>query len=133
MDPVLIIPTLMFYLAKVVIVLVKGVLILVMLRACHYGLEDDNHGSVNQRSMISQILVTVLTIGLTFMGILGVYLSHIGLFLTWLILKPVVKVLDLENALCSIIAVAIVVSGCATCIATYETMEELVTTNVLVM
>ena len=121
------------YLIKVLIVLFKGVLILAILRACHYGIEDDNHGSINQRSVFSQILVTLLFIGLSFMGIIGVYLSHVGLFLGWLILRPVIKVLDLENPMCTAVAVGIIACGSATCLATYHSVEQLVTQHLLVM
>jgi len=54
------------------------------------------------------------------LGIYGVYMNHLGLFLTWLLLRPIVYILDLESALWTTIAMTIIASGGTLCALTYE-------------
>lgn len=79
-----------------VVYLVKGYLAFYVLCCCHELIEDPNEGSVNAREKWTNALISSLMLALTFVGLYGIYTSHFGLFLTWLLLKPVVRILELE-------------------------------------
>lgn len=94
-------------------------------------MEDDRHGSVNQRSQWCHVTVSLLFLLLSSIGIYGVIINHLGLFLTWLLLRPVVYILDLENPIWNSIAFGLLISGFTTCLATYSTAAKF--TELLVM
>lgn len=79
-----------------VVYLVKGYLAFYVLCCCHELIEDPNEGTVNAREKWTNALISSLMLALTFVGLYGIFSSHFGLFLTWLLLKPVVRILELE-------------------------------------
>jgi hypothetical protein len=64
-------------------------------------------------------MISLLFVILSLTGIYGVYMNHLGLFLTWFLLRPIVYILDLESTLWTTIAMAIIASGGTLCAITY--------------
>lgn len=101
----------------------KGYMAFYILSCCHEVLEDHREGTVNARSKWINALISSLMLALTFVGLYGVFTSHFGLFLTWLLLKPVVRILELESAIWTTLAMSVICSGWTLCYWTYETMS----------
>jgi hypothetical protein len=123
-----IIETLFYVLFKLILIIIKCGLIYTILVTCHQGLEDDRHGSINQRSISANFMISLLFVILSLTGIYGVYMNHLGLFLTWFLLRPIVYILDLESTLWTTIAMAIIASGGTLCAITYESIGTLAQT-----
>ena len=101
----------------------KGYMAFYILSCCHEVLEDHREGTVNARSKWSNVLISSLMLALTFVGLYGVFTLHFGLFLTWLLLKPFVRVLELESTFWTTLAMSVIASGWTLCYWTYETMN----------
>ena len=117
-----VIETISLLVLKAVILVIKVCLIYTILVTCHYGMEDDRQGSINQRSPSVQLTITFLFLILTLVGIYGVLSNHLGLFLTWFLLRPVVYILDLEDRVWTAIAMALIASGGTLSYVTYESV-----------
>jgi len=101
----------------------KGYLAYHILSCCHEVLEDHREGTVNARNKWVNMLISSLMLTLTFVGLYGVFTHHFGLFLTWLLLKPVVRILELESAMWTTFAMSVIASGWTLCYWTYETIS----------
>lgn len=117
--------TIVFILFKFFVICVKIGLIYAILVTCVNGLEDDRQGSVNQRSPSVQFIISVLFLILTATGIYGVFTNHLGLFLTWFLLRPIVYILDLEDTVWSAVAMALIGFGGTLSYVTYESSSAL--------
>ena len=106
-----VIETIVFFLFKLLLICFKLCLIYAILVTCVNGLEDDRLGSINQRSRSVQLTISVLFLILTATGIVGVVTNHLGLFLTWFLLRPIVYILDLEDTVWSAIAMTLIGFG----------------------
>lgn len=124
------IETIVYILFKLFVICVKMALIYAILVSCVNGLEDDRLGSVNQRSPSVQFTISVLFLILSVVGIYGVLANHLGLFLTWLVLRPIVFILDLEDNFWSAIAMTIIGFGGTLSYVTYESAAALSSTLV---
>ena len=101
----------------------KGYLAFYILSCCHEVLEDHREGTINARSKSINALISSLMLALTFVGLFGVFTSHFGLFFTWLFLKPVVRILELESTVWTTLAMSVIASGWTLCYWTYETIN----------
>ncbi|XP_054158264.1 uncharacterized protein LOC128956565 [Oppia nitens] len=125
MDSTSIIDTIGYLAVRLAIIGTKSALVYTILATCHQGLEDDRHGSVNQRSAVYHRIISLLFLGLTIVGLYGVYTSHLGLFFTWFLLRPIVYILDLESSLWTAIAMSLIASGGTLSYVTYEPIAAL--------
>ena len=80
-------------------------------------------GTVNARSKWINSLISFLMLSITFVGLFGVFTSHFGLFLTWLLLKPVVRIIELESGFWTTLAMGMIAYGWTLCYWTYETIS----------
>ena len=115
--------TIIIYMGKTIFLLFQAYLAFYILACCHEVLEDHREGTVNARSKSANALISTLMLVLTFVGIYGVFTLHFGLFFTWLILKPVVRIIELESAFWTTVAMSVIASGWTACYWTYETLN----------
>ena len=80
-------------------------------------------GTVNARGKWINSLISFLMLSITFVGLCGVFTSHLGLFLTWLLLKPVVRIIELESGFWTTLAMGMIASGWTLCYWAYETIS----------
>lgn len=109
-----------FLIFKFIIYTIKGYIAFYVISCCHQVLEDHREGTINARSKCSNALISASILVLTFIGLVGIFLSHTGLFLTWLLLKPFLNIIELESTAWTTFAMTVIVSGCALCYMTYE-------------
>lgn len=107
---------------RFIIYIFKGYLAFYILSCCHEVLEDHREGTVNARSKSVHMMISSLMISLTGVGLYGVFASHFGLFFTWLLLKPFVRILELESAAWTTLVISVFASGWTLCYWTYETI-----------
>jgi len=112
--------TVLSYIGKTLFMLFQAYLAFYILACCHEVLEDHREGTVNARSKSVDTLISLVMLVLTFMGIYGVFTLHFGLFVTWLILRPVVRIIEIESAFWTTIAMSVIASGWTACYWTYE-------------
>uniref|UniRef100_A0A834R2Z0 Uncharacterized protein n=1 Tax=Sarcoptes scabiei TaxID=52283 RepID=A0A834R2Z0_SARSC len=86
------------------VLIIKCYVSFYMLSSCHEILEDHREGTVNARSKSINLLISTLMLSLTFIGLYGVFTTHFGLFLTWILLKPVIRIMDIESPLLHTVA-----------------------------
>jgi len=115
--------SLLLVISRTVLYFFKGYMAYYILSCCHEVLEDHREGTVNARSKSANMLISSLMLALTFVGLYGVFTSHFGLFLTWLLLRPFVRILELESTIWTTVAMSIIASGWTLCYWTYETMS----------
>ena len=117
-----VIETIVYIVVKLLVICIKLCLIYAILVTCVNGLEDDRQGSINQRSPSVQMTISVLFLILTATGIYGVFTNHMGLLLTWFLLRPIVYILDLEDTVWSAIAMTLIGFGGTLSYVTYESV-----------
>lgn len=117
------IESLFFIVSRSVIYAFKGYLAFYILCCCHEVLEDHREGTVNAREKFTNALISTLILALTFVGLYGIFTSHFGLFLTWLLLKPVIRIFELESTMWSALAMSVIASGWTLCFFTYESFK----------
>lgn len=105
---------------------IKFYLAVYMFSCCHEVLEDHREGTVNARGRFRNALISSLMLSLTLVGIYGLIVSHFGLLVTWLLLKPIIRILELESTVWTTMAMSIIVGGWTFCYLTYETLSETV-------
>lgn len=115
--------SLVFVVSRFVLFSIKGYLAFYILSCCHDVLEDHREGTINARGKLMDFVISTLMLALTFVGLYGVFTSHFGLFLTWLLLKPVVRILELESTIWTTISITTLASGWTLCYWTYETIS----------
>lgn len=109
-----------YTLFQLVVLLIKCYIALYMLSSCHETLEDHREGTINARSKSANLIISTLMLSLTVIGLYGVFISHFGLFLTWLLLKPVILIFELESPSWSTLAMFVIASGSTLSYLTYE-------------
>lgn len=117
------IESLLLVITRFILYSIKGYLAFYILSCCHEVLEDHREGTVNARSKWINTLISSIMLTLTAVGLYGVFTSHFGLFLTWLLLKPVVRIFELESAVWTTLAMSVIASGWTLCYWTYETIS----------
>ena len=107
--------------SRFIVYSIKGYMAFYVLSCCHEVLEDHGEETVNVRRHNS--LNSALMLALTTVGLYGVFTFHFGLILTWLLLKPVVRVIELESPMWTTLAMGVIASGSTVCYWTYETIS----------
>ncbi|KAH9500994.1 hypothetical protein DERF_011867 [Dermatophagoides farinae] len=105
------------------IFIIKGYISFYILACCHEILEDHREGTINARSKSVHLMISLLMLTLTFIGLYGVYTFHFGLILTWLLLKPFVRILELESPTWTTFVMIIVAMGSTICYNTYDKFD----------
>lgn len=94
-----------------------------ILSCCHEILEDHREGTINARSKFVHLMISFLMLLLTFIGLYGIYIFHLGLILTWLLLKPFIRILELESPTWTTFVMIIIAMGSTICYNTYDVFD----------
>lgn len=118
--------TAVYVIFKFALYSIKFYIAVYMFSCCHEVLEDHREGTVNARGRFRNALISSLMLSLTLVGIYGVIISHFGLLVTWFLLKPVIRILELESTIWTTVAMLVMITGWTFCYCTYETLNETV-------
>ncbi|XP_027196078.1 uncharacterized protein LOC113790589 [Dermatophagoides pteronyssinus] len=113
-----------YLLFGITVFIIKCYMSFYILSCCHEILEDHREGSINARSKSVHLMMSLLMLTLTFIGLYGIYTFHLGLILTWLLLKPFIRILELESPTWTTFVMIIIAMGSTICYNTYDVFDK---------